>query len=174
MAFINEDKWKNIKHQLEDNMKQTRIKIIFCLRTLYKRIQRMRSTMRIYLIILMCNMSIGCSENKGNQNELDWRDEYGIIEGTGIVAGEVILEDGRWENDTVYVYLQDPVLPETHNQTRYCVGIDTITATSGYFMIKNVPSGDYAIITTNNRILIKDKVIEPFFQNLISFRGGVL
>ena len=163
-----------IKHQLEDNGTNLVNYFFLYFRSLYKKIKLTRPTMRIYLIILMCNMTIGCSENKGGQNESDWRDEYGIIEGTGIVAGEVILEDGRWENDTVYVYLQDPVLPETHNQTRYCVGIDTITATSGYFMIKNVPSGDYAIITTNNRILIKDKVIEPFFQNLISFRGGVL
>ncbi|NHZ84791.1 MAG: hypothetical protein GWP19_02805 [Planctomycetia bacterium] len=45
--------------------------------------------MRIYLIILMYNMTIGCSENKGDQNESDWRDEYGIIEGTGAIQGQV-------------------------------------------------------------------------------------
>ena len=60
--------------------------------------------MRKMQIILLTTLFISCNETSEAQNQPDWRDEYSIIEGTGIVTGNLIVED-IWHNDDVYIYI---------------------------------------------------------------------
>ncbi len=117
-------------------------------------------------IILAALFLIGCNETTQSQEtNLDWRQKYGIDEGTGIITGEIVLE-GPWEGDTAFVYLRDPLFHDSSNQTMYCVGIDTIT--SGPFLIKNIPLGDYAIITNDN-VIIENNILKPVIHLYKSF-----
>ncbi len=107
---------------------------------------------------------------EGDQNESDWREDYSINEGTGIVVGEIRLRS-PWEGETVYIYLRDPVTPDSLEQMRYVVGLDTIT--SGLFLMENIPPGDYAI-TTAKDLVIENNVLVKRYNKYPSFEGNCL
>ncbi len=98
--------------------------------------------MRLFLIMLLCNITIGCYENKSDQNESDWRDEYGILENTGAIAGKVPV----WGPSSAMMYLE-----------LYQYGRDIIIASGnvienqhGTVLILNIPPGIYTMHIYNN------------------------
>ncbi len=98
-------------------------------------------TMRLFLIMLLCNITIGCYESKGDQNGSDWRDEYGISEGTGIVIGKIgiksinglklttkkrgLIKLLKIEDENMYIYRE------------------VFTDSLGFFQIINLEEGIY-------------------------------
>ncbi len=128
--------------------------------------------MRIIQIILFSALFLSCNENGDTQNQTDWRKEYGIIKGTGIVAGEINLEE-PWVDDTIFVYLRKRFNLDSVSWNFHLIGIDTIK--NRRFLIKNIPSGVYCIATTEWIIVNEDEAINvdntytAFSEPLCSF-----